>query len=245
MKRENIVIAVAGLLLLAAVCLPVFFTYSTAGANPSEQSNIISVYGEAEISVQPDSARVILAVETTHEQAKTAVEENARISNAVLEALAKQGLDEKQCKTSGYQLNSYSQQIDPKNGGKYVTKYRAYNELNISLSNLDEVGSIIDTAVKAGANRVHSVQFERKDAEALKLQALQDATLQAKTKAEAIARGAGIAIKGVKVINEEMSGYYPYRAAMNENLKVMEAASTSILPDDVEVTARVRADYYF
>lgn len=245
MKRENIIIAVAGLLLLAAVFLPTFVTNSTARANADEQYNIISVYGEAEITAQPDAARIILAVETTHELAKKAVEENARLTNAVLEALAELGLDKKQCKTSGYQLSSFSQQIDPKNREKYITKYRSYNELNVSLSDLDEVGNVIDTAVIAGANRVLSVFFERKDAEALKLQALQNATLQAKTKAEAIAGSAGVTIKGIKVIYEEMSDYTPYRAEMNESFKIMDAGPTPILPDDVEVRARIKADYYF
>ncbi|MGI5882365.1 MAG: SIMPL domain-containing protein [Dethiobacteria bacterium] len=248
MKREHIILACVGLFLLAGVLIPIFAINSTAGASASDQFDIIGVYGEAEILAEPDSAKVILAVETTHETAKKAVEENARLTNAVLDALVQLGLDKEQCKTSSYQLNSFTQ-TDPKNKEKYITKYQAYNELNVSLSNLDEVGNVIDTAVAAGANRVLSVYFERKDADNLKLMALQNATQQAKAKAEAIAAGAGITIKGVKVIYEEMTGYTPYRADMNENFQVMKAvadmAPTPMLPDDVKVTARVKVDYFF
>lgn len=246
MEKKKVIIVAIGLLLLAAVLLPGLIDSPIAGASPAEDQGIISVYGEAVITAQPDSARVVLAVETTHELAKTAAEENTRLTDAVLKALAASGIDEKQLKTSGYRLNSYNQQVDPQNREKYITKYRAYNELTVSLHNLDEVGNVIDTAIQAGANRVLSVLFELKEAEALKLQALQNAATQAKAKAEAIARSAGVAIKGIKVIHEEMSGYTPYRAAVEESAKMMDAAGpTPILPGDVEVTARVNAEYYF
>lgn len=248
MRRRNLAVVVIGLLLLAAAFLPVPATAVYAETNSDTPYGAISVYGEAVITAQPDAARVILAVETTHKLAKKAAEENAGLTAAVLEALVKLGLDEKELKTSGYRLNSFSQQTDPKEKDQYVTMYRAYNELNVNLHNLDAVGSVIDTAVKAGANRVISVVFELQDAEALKLQALQNATTQARAKAEAIARSAGVKIKGIKVINEEMSGYSPYRVAMEESVKTMGAAGgspTPILPGDVEVTARIRAEYYF
>ena len=244
MEKKKVIAVAIGLLLLAAVLLPGLVDSPIAGASPAEDRGIISVYGEAVITAQPDSARVVLAVETTHDLAKTAAEENAPDRRSA-QALAASGIDEKQLKTSGYRLNSYNQQVDPQNREKYITKYRAYNELTVNLHNLDEVGNVIDTAVKAGANRVLSVFFELKEAEALKLQALQNAATQAKAKAEAIARSTGVAIKGIKVIHEEMSGYTPYRAAVEESAKMMDAGPTPILPGDVEVTARVNAEYYF
>lgn len=245
MRRRNITMVAVGFLLLAVAFLPLLATPSVAEASSGEEYGIISVYGEVALTAQPDSAQVILAVETTHALAKNAAEENARLTNAVLEALAKLGLDKKQLQTSGYRLSSYNQQIDLKDKEKYITEFRAYNELNVNLHNLDEVGNVIDTAVQAGANRVLSVLFELKDAEALKLQALQKATIQAKAKAAAIAHCAGVTIKGIKVIQEETSGYFPYRAAMDESVKMMGAGgSTPVLPGDVEVTARIKAEYY-
>ena len=246
MLKRNMTIVVLGLLLFTAVFLPVWAVPSTAEANPGEERGVVSVYGEAALTAQPDTALVTLAVETTHESAKIAAEENARLTNAVLEALTKSGLDKKQVKTSGYRLSSYTQQIDPQDKEKYVTKFRAYNELNINLHDLEHVGNVIDTAIKAGANKVLSILFELQNAEALKLQALQNATMQAKAKATAIARSAGTSVKGIKVIQEEMSGYFPYRAAvMEESAKTMAlGAPTPVLPGDVEVTARIRAEYY-
>ena len=75
MEKKKVIIVAMGLLLLAAVLLPGLIDSPIAGASPAEDQGIISVYGEAVITAQPDSARVVLAVETTHELAKTAAEE--------------------------------------------------------------------------------------------------------------------------------------------------------------------------
>ena len=90
MKRKNITIVLVGLMFLSVAFLPVLAIPTVAEANSGEGYGIISVYGEAEITAQPDLARVMLAVETTHELAQKAAEENARLTNTVIEALAKQ-----------------------------------------------------------------------------------------------------------------------------------------------------------
>src|SRR5690606_2700453 len=120
-------------------------------------------------------------------------------------------------KTSGYRLSSYEQQVDPQNREKYMTIYRAYNELTVTVHDLDTVGNVVDIVLKAGANRILSIRFELKDEEALKLQALQNAATQANAKAVAIAQSAGVTIKGIKVIQEEMSGYSPYRVSLDQS----------------------------
>ncbi len=238
----------AGTVLLLAVFFWGLIAYPGVKANTAEDYGIISVYGEAVITAAPDIARVVMAVETRHESAKTAAEENARLTDAVIDALVKAGFDKKQVKTSGYRLISYEQPVDPQNReGKYTTVYRAYNELTVTVYDLNRVGNVVDIAIKAGANRIVSIHFELKDEEALKLQALQNATTQAKAKAVAIAQSAGVTIKGIKVIHEEMSGYSPYRVSLDqiESAKMMEQAPTPIIPGDVEVTARVNVEYFF
>jgi uncharacterized protein YggE len=44
-----------------------------------------------------------------------------------------------------------------------------------------------------------------------------------------------------------MSGYSPYRVSLDqsESAKMMEQAPTPIIPGDVEITARVNAEYFF
>ncbi len=199
----------------------------------------------------------MLGVETQGEKAQEAVGENARLMEEVLGALKKMGLKEDQLKTGTYQVHSYREYVEPSRSmessrskveEEYKMLYRVYNELTITLEKLEDTGTVIDTAVRAGANQVQSIRFDRKNVEDLKLQGLQAATTQAGAKARAIAGGAGVTIKGIKSISEEMASYTPYRAPfMNEMFlkDAMAEAATPIIPGDVNVQARVVVEYYF
>ena len=199
----------AGTVLLLAVLFWGLIVHPGVKANTVEENGIISVYGEAVITAAPDLARVVMAVETRHESAKTAAEENARLTDAVIDALVQAGFDKKQVKTSGYRLSSYEQQVDPQNREKYMTIYRAYNELTVTVHDLDTVGNVVDIVLKAGANRILSIRFELKDEEALKLQALQNLQPRLMPSLAGGFSHTGVTIKGIKVIQEEMSGYSP------------------------------------
>ena len=127
-----------------------------------------------------------------------------------------------------------------------ITTYQVQNRINITTKNLDQVGRIIDAAVKAGANQVQGIRFDLADKQELQLQALQSAIKQAKMKAEAMAASAGVELQGIVSINEDYGTYVPLQDAM-----VMRAASyanqaeTSITPGEIEVTARVTMVFWF
>lgn len=231
--------------------LVAFFGYGSQNPVLASNSNekIIRVTGEAVLTAAPDQGTIILAVETRNVNARTAVEENAKLTSAVISALKNMGLNDEQIKTGTYNLYSYNEYIPEKAREEQQVQYRATNTLQITISDLDKVGNVIDAAIKAGANRVQSVQFELKDAEAVKLEALQKATIQARAKAEAMAKGAGVSITGIKTISEDSYGYTPYRASYQRDMIMADAAesapSTPIVTGDVEVYARVIVEYTF
>ena len=213
-----------------------------------EEQKTIQTYGEAEITAQPDLVRISISVETHSKSANEAAEENARLANSVLKALYGFGLLEEDIKTSSYRLNSYRkwEKQDSKNEQEQIY-YQAINEIIIQTTQLDRVGSIIDLAAKAGANNINYINFELKDPQMLMLQALTLATEQARQKAEAIARGAGVTIKQLYSLREEKTFYAPYR--MQDNMLSREmalaAAPTPISPDEVIIKATVVAEFTF
>ena len=216
-------------------------------AESDDNYGTIKVSGEAAISAEPDQASVVLAVETQEETANKAVEENARLVDQVLEALIEYGLEEEQMETGSYRVHSYRDQSPARNETEEVRiTYRAYNQVNLTLDNLHEVGKMIDLAITAGANQVQSLHFEVRDPQELNLQALQKATEQARSKGDAIARGAGVNIKGIKSITEERTSYAPYRSEVAMEDTAEEAAPTTpIIPGEVEVNATVVVEYIF
>jgi len=207
----------------------------------------LTVSGNAVISADPDTAHITLGVETSSTSADVAAAENAQRMAAVMEALRALGLTEKEISTSGYNIYSYSQVVNRNTPSEEtITTYQVQNRINITTKNLDQVGRIIDAAVKAGANQVQGIRFDLADKQELQLQALQSAIKQAKMKAEAMAASAGVELQGIVSINEDYGTYVPLQDAT-----VMRAASyanqaeTSITPGEIEVTARVTMVFWF
>ncbi len=208
-----------------------------ASYNLVQNDGVISVYGEAEIELAPDNARVILGVETTHSDSQTAVAENAKLMEQVYSAIEQLEDDIVSISTGSFYV--YSTRIDEK------IVYRVSNQVNISISNLDRIGELIDLATKAGANSVQSITFEVDDVETAKLFALENAVKQARDKANAIARAAGLKIESVVSISEELSGYTPFKITDQRAAYVAEMSSTVIQPQNITVSARVTANFKF
>lgn len=217
---------------------------SANAASVPEHSGRLEVTGNAVITAAPDTAQVILGVETANTSAERATTENAERMASVLNALESLGIDASAISTSGYNVYSYSDTYGTEKPAE--TTYYVHNRITITTDELDQVGKIVDVAVKAGANQVQSVTFDIVDKQEMQLQALEVAIKQALAKADVMSRSAGQTLGGIVSINE---GYGTY-VAQNESLKMMAVgydggASTSITPGEVEVTAQVTMVFWF
>ncbi len=109
-------------------------------------------------------------------------------------------------------------------------------------------GEVIDAGVDKGA-KVSYINFELSIAEQnkYKAQALELATQDAKTKAEAIASGLGKKLGKVVSVSSSDWGYSPwslYRAdVMTESAEEAKSAVTDIQPGEQSVTASVSVVY--
>ena len=237
--------------MIAVIVLVVFTVLLVSGCGTqstvvtSEAPQIIQTYGEAEVKAEPDLVKVGIAIETRGSAAEAAVEENARLANAVIEALKGFGLSEDEIKTGSYRLSSYREWFDGRPDDKGVITYQVTNEVVVTTSMLDEVGEMIDLAVKAGANNINYINFELKNPQELQMQALKLATAQAKEKAEAIAESAGEKISRLYRIREERTEYMPYVYRAEVAADMGMGAATPIMPDEVVVRAMVTAEFAF
>ncbi len=213
-------------------------------ANSSPSTGIIQVNGDATVSIAPDVAYISLGVETQNRLAESASQENAAIMNKVITALKEFGLTDQEITTSGYYIYSYQQGDYNSDPVSYYTIYHVRNQVNVKTDQLQNVGAIIDLAIKAGANQVQGITFDHENKAELKLTALQNATKQAQAKAEAIAEASGVTIKEIIRITEQSASYAPYTEAVV--FKASGDASTSpINPGDVEVTGHVVVEFAF
>jgi uncharacterized protein YggE len=183
----------------------------------------ITVVGDSQTKVAPDTAVVTFSVVTQGAQALNAQQENARKSDAVkqaVEALAV-AANKIEVKTSDYNL---SPEQDYSSSGKMpkIVGYEVKNSVAVSIGDLKQVGAVIDAATKAGANSVEGIAFVVREDSPSQGDALALATRQALAKAEAIAQSLHGRIVRVVETHEggvPVSQFNPYadRQMMNSN----------------------------
>jgi uncharacterized protein YggE len=137
---------------------------------------------------------------------------NSQKMSKVLDALREMGLGDDDLATSLIEL--YPRYDDR---GEVVTGYDASNEIEVTIRDLGSVGRVLDTAVGAGANVAGGITFRVSDANEGLDEALAEAVVDARAKAETMAAAADAGIGQVMTIVEQAGvqpgPYYAERVA--------------------------------
>ena len=189
------------------VILSVFLIAKTNQViNTATTANTISFNGKGKILAKPDVAVVSLSIVTEAVTSKAAQDDNSAKSKAVTDFLKDQGVEDKDIKTTRY--NIYPQYSYPQNGNREIRGYQVNQTLEAKVRNLDKVSGILDGAVSAGVNQVNSLSFGIDEPEKLKAEAREKAIEDAKTKAEELEKQ--LEIRLGKIVNfYESSGGFP------------------------------------
>lgn len=199
--------------------------------------NIMTLTGNGEVTTVPDVAILRLGVQTTGEQLTDIQNENARISQAILNALEQLNITD--IKTFQYTIDKRYEYVD----GKQIDKgYTVRNIFEIRTNNLDQVGNVIDTAVQYGANVVDFIEFEVSNINSYYFKALDLAIENATQKADMVAESLGLTITPVPIrINESSTVPMPYLNLVSRE----SAVSTPIEPGSKQVNASVVMKFLF
>jgi uncharacterized protein YggE len=220
-----------GLMLILAVSFPVF----------AEENNVskLIVQGEGKVIAAPDMATIVLGVQTFNASASGAAAENARLMNETIASLRSVKIAEKDIQTSSFSLKTVPQeeQIALKEMPK-DKEFVATNQVTVRLNNIRDVGEVLDAAVSAGSNSIQEVNFDIRDPQPKKDNALTLAIEDARRKAEVAAAAAEMKLGKVLEISE---GYGYVSAAAKS--AVFSNVATPIQPGELEVTATVTMTY--
>jgi uncharacterized protein YggE len=191
----------------------------------------LTVTGTGSVTTQPDTARLSAGVTTQGANASDAMAANGEAMAKVIAALKRAGVASKDLQTEFVS-------VDPRydRGGREVVGYSASNSVSAVVRDLSKVGDAIDAAVAAGANNVSGPSLARDDQDKLYREALESAVANARDKASALARAAGISLGAVRSLSEMAQGGGPVTFSA---LAVRES-STPIEPGTAEITATVR-----
>ncbi|MEK6303969.1 MAG: SIMPL domain-containing protein [Acidobacteriota bacterium] len=225
------------LIALAAMCV----VHAEALAQDSAEKPVrstIRVTGEATVTSKPDQAEINIGVVTQATTGQAAATQNAQKQDAVLSELRKVLGAAAEIKTISYSLSPNYRY--PKEGGQpTITGYTASNIVEVKTSDLAQVGRVIDVATQSGANTVQSLRFTLKDEQRVRAQALGEAAIRARGKADALASALGLKILRVLHIDE---GGVAMPLPMNTRAFSAEAGaavSTPVESGTIEVHATV------
>jgi hypothetical protein len=250
MRQVRPVAAVAlAALLLTAGCFGTANGVADAGAaqitnqaNAQPNGNAgtsLQVSATGSVAADPDQAIVRVAVVETGDDAAIARQRLAENVSRMRSALTELGLEDGQISTARYDLDQ-----DYRSEERRDPRYRAVHAFQITLTDLDRVGTVIDTAVENGASQVDNVQYTLSEERRrnLRTDALSEAMSDARGQADAIASSADLTVTGVHRVSTSDVGYRPY----TEQVAMAGGAAnadTKIDRGSVTVTARVVVVY--
>jgi uncharacterized protein YggE len=209
MNRLRTILLIAGVLLVAAAIAGVAQPHLGRSAT-SPAGSTITVTGEGTVDATPDRASFNFGVTTNGATAAEALGRNASRARAIIDALKKAGVA-----SSAIQTTQVSLWPQTSRDGRQITGYQASNSVQVT-SALAQSGSLVDAAVGAGANNVDGPSLDTADRAALYDQALKQALVAAKGKAQALASAAGLTLgSALKVREGGQSTPMVYAAALD------------------------------
>jgi uncharacterized protein len=156
------------------------------------------VQGTGKVTVAPDIAKIDFGIDETGTDLKTVQDSVNKKSQDLVNGIKKLGIDAKDIKTISYYVYP---QYDYTNPARKITGYQVSTEYEITIRDFTKINDLLASATSFGANTIGGVNFDLSDT--LKNQTLQtardQAVSEAKTKAEGLAKAAGITLG--KIIN--------------------------------------------
>jgi uncharacterized protein YggE len=233
----------AGLLAATFVGAGVSTTQAQSGTSDADETmRTLSVSGIGRVKTAPDVADISIGVTERAKEAAAASRQAASAMDSVVQALLAAGIDEKDIQTTNLSLNPvYDWNSEPAK----LIGWEASNQVNVTVRDIDSVGSVVDSAVSAGANQVNGISFRVEDPTEAEALARTAAVEDARAKAEQLAADAGVEIVGTVSISESSAQppqpLYMDRAEMA--YAAGDTAATPVLPGEVELSVNVYIQY--
>jgi uncharacterized protein len=196
-----------GKLLLTLTVVIVVFALAACsapiGAPVANVSNdmvrTISAQGTGEVFLVPDVAYISIGVESRAPQVNAALNDNNELAARIASTLRELGVEERDIQTSAF--NVYPMQEYGPMGEMTEVVYVVSNTVLITVRNLQAMGEMLDAVVRAGANSIHSVQFDVENKELAVTEARRLAIANARQTALELADAAGVALGELVSLN--------------------------------------------
>jgi uncharacterized protein len=211
--------------------------FATPTLAQTERPAMISVSGEATVSVPPDMAEIDGGFTSEAKTAREASDATNAAMGKVLLALKAASIEAKDIQTSRLSLQPQTQTAPNRSGPPSIIGYRASNHVTVRLRDVAKVASVIDMLVGAGANDIGGINFMVSAASKLLDEAREQAFADARRKAEIYAKAAGVALGTPLSISEGNASVPMFRSKMP--MAPMAAAPVMQGEETLSVTVNV------
>jgi uncharacterized protein YggE len=215
----------------------------TVAETASALPRTITVVGEGTVKIKPDIAKANIGVEVIESTVKEASKGARDTMEAVLEALKQQGVGEKDIQTSGFSV--WTERPYGSEGPADELLYHVSNQVAVTIRDLDTVGTVLGSAIEAGANNIYGVTFSLADPSQVESSARKEAVADAQAKAKELATLNGVEVGDVVSVSEVIGsgGYYAggiREAALSAG---MGGGGGPISPGELELTLQLQIVY--
>lgn len=243
MKKTKIIIPI--LVILAATAISIT---AIAMALKTNNQDRFSVTGTGTVYAKADIANIQVGLKTdTKKTAAEATTDSTAKMNKINNELSKLGIEEKDIKTSNYNLSPVYNWTN--NKGQELIGYEVTQTLTLKIRDLNKIGDIIAKTTEQGANQIGNISFTIDDEYDLKNQARELAITKAKEKAELIAKQSGMKLGAVKSVYENYAPITSPQAYSNAKImldladQAVGLASPDIQSGQNEVKVEVTLTY--
>lgn len=207
----------------------------------------VSVNGYAELTAEPDRARIQMSVEERAPELRAARDAVVDVTRRFLAFCKTLKIDERRISTTGLNINPvYVQDRTRQDGSMKLEGYIVSRELQVELHDLEKIGELIEGAVDAGANRVSPPFLYSSKQRQLHRDALAAAARDARANAEVLAGAMGVRVGEPMQISADGGIPYPKPMQMRGRAEMfgadMAAAETYSIAD-ISISANVNATF--
>jgi len=225
----------AGIAAPAGVVAPLAATPTAA-----VDGHTITTRGVGRATGTPDTVTVVIGVSTQAASATAALDANNAKANALLALLRRNGVADKDLRTSQLSVNpTYNDK------GATITGYQVDNTVQATLHELGRAGALLDAAVGTVGNavRIQQISFSIGDDSALRAQARARAVGQAKAQATQLAQAAGVRLGSIRSLTELADGGAPITYDMRSAAGASTAAAVPVQAGQQDITVTVDLVY--
>jgi uncharacterized protein len=219
---------------LLTACTP-----SNITVQPQPYQRTITVTGTGMVTLTPDIAYIYIGVQTEDASATVAMDQNNTQAQAVIEVIKSFGVEDKDIQTTDFSI--YPNPVYDENYNQVGTTYVVNNNVYVTMRDLEQLGDLLDGAIRSGATTVNGISFDVADKTEAISQARLAAVEDARRQADELTSATDVKIGEVQSIS-----YYdstPYISLNYARADYAGASSVPVQSGSMQVTTTVTIVY--